>query len=153
MIDAAQKPASRSIRQTALLSLSLLFSALLCFASFHYYFVHFPIDRQHHYTSNMVEVCELCRIKLASDKPLTKARRGARRYHTDHIALHIIPEAYHEVLIETGLYTRAQCETTIPTCLMCATAVKGFFTDAERARYLNTLGSLDLAMKDIQWRK
>lgn len=98
-----------------------------------------------------VACCDICGIKLVTPHPV--GDRVRRRIHNNHIKYYLIPESLHPAMIKSGLWSRVDCETTIPTCYMCSEAATNYFTEKERAKYLNTSKILQDALITLGWRR
>ena len=105
------------------------------------------------YQSKMaeVEVCEFCRVKLRTLDP-RPANSRQRRNIDDHIELFLLPQSLHDSLVDSGLYTREQCNTPVAACYICATAATRSFTDQERAKYLNTSIDMRYALQALGYK-
>lgn len=68
------------------------------------------------------------------------------------VRVHLIPESMHDSLVKEGVYTRSECSAyQIVTCYICSEAIKRYFTDEERARFLSTAGDLKQNLDAIGW--
>lgn len=122
--------------------------AHLCFAASHRFSGFLPTDSLSSAVAMAEKVfCNLCRVKLSTPTPAISKRRT----NTQHVTFHLIPVDLHESLIKSGLYSRVQCDITVPACYPCTEAASRYFTDKERARYLPTLRQLHQALKGVGW--